>query len=442
MISSERPHADVLRDVVRRHKSGELIGIHSICSAHPQVLEACMAEVRASNDLLLIEATSNQVNQFGGYTGMSPAQFARYVRDLAATTGLGPDRLILGGDHLGPNAWRTEPAASAMEKACTMVRDYVHSGFHKIHLDASMRCSGDPGDTHSALPEETVAARAAELCAAAEEAHTAAARGGPSPAYVIGTEVPIPGGTREAGEAPAVTTPGAMRQTIAVTREAFRARDLQAAWERVIAVVVQPGVEFGDDFVFDYHPDGAASLSRAIEEEPNLVFEAHSTDYQRPESLRKLVVDHFAVLKVGPALTFAFREAVFALELIEREWLEGRSPVELSHLRRTLEQAMLEAPSNWKPYYHGDEDEQRLARGFSFSDRIRYYWPDPRVQAALTRLIANLSAGPIPAVLISQFLPRQFEAVREGTLASQPLEMVRHKVNEVTQTYARACGRR
>ena len=88
------------------------------------------------------------------------------------------------------------------------------------------------------------------------------------------------------------------------------------AWQRVVAVVVQPGVEFDHQRVFDFEPDKVRELS-AVVAESGLVFEAHSTDYQLQEGLRALVEDHWAVLKVGPGLTFALREALFALAAIE-----------------------------------------------------------------------------------------------------------------------------
>ncbi len=99
---------------------------------------------------------------------------------------LGAERLILGGDHLGPNPWRALPAAEAMQRAETMVAEYARAGFGKIHLDASMACGGDP----ERLSDEVVAERAARLCRAAESACGA----GVAPVYVIGTEVPVPGG--------------------------------------------------------------------------------------------------------------------------------------------------------------------------------------------------------------------------------------------------------
>ena len=40
---------------------------------------------------------------------------------------------------------------------------------------------------------------------------------------------------------------------------------------------------------------------------------------------------------------------------------------------------MLEEPHWWKKYYEGDPHAQRLARRYSYSDRVRYYWPDPEI---------------------------------------------------------------
>ncbi len=109
---------------------------------------------------MLIEATSNQVNQFGGYTGMTPADFREFVFTIADKVGFARERIILGGDHLGPNCWQQENADAAMEKSVELVKEYVRAGFSKIHLDASMSCAGDP----IPLAPETVAERAAVLC--------------------------------------------------------------------------------------------------------------------------------------------------------------------------------------------------------------------------------------------------------------------------------------
>ena len=427
-----------LQDILRAHKAGRPLGICSVCSAQRYVLEAAMAQAREDRSLLLIEATSNQVDQFGGYTGMTPADFVRYVRQLAVAQDFPWQQIVLGGDHLGPNVWQGEPAAAAMDKARAQIRAYVLAGFSKIHLDTSMRCADDPGKPHTPLDPRTVAARAAELCAAAEAARAEMAEHTPAPLYVIGTEVPIPGGAQETLEALQPSTVEDTAATIELTGQAFARQGLSDAWERVIALVVQPGVEFGDASVIGYDREKARPLSELIKQYDQLVYEAHSTDYQRPAALRQLVEDHFAILKVGPWLTFAFREAVFALAEIEREWLGGRKHLSLSNIRETLDAAMREHPRYWRQHYRGSASEIEFARKYSYSDRIRYYWPLPEVSRALDLLITNLAAYPAPLTLLSQYLPQQLAVLQEGRIANNPPELIRHKIREVLAVYAAA----
>ena len=428
-----------LFEVVRAQKRGEPRGLYSVCSANPFVLEAAMLQARADGSVVCIEATSNQVNPEGGYMGRTPADFARFVAERARDLDLPASRLLLGGDHLGPFPHQALNAATAMEKAREMVRQYVQAGFVKIHLDASMRLADDPPGP---LAPEVATQRTAELCVVAEAAAAGRPSGTPPPLYVVGTEVPVPGGEQEKAERLEVTRPADAEKTLALTRSAFVARGLEAAWERVVGLVVQPGVEFGDAVVFDYDRARAAELAAFIASRDGIVFEAHSTDYQTEAALRALVEDHFAILKVGPALTFAFREAVFALAEIEREWLGRRKGVALSNIRGVLEEVMLRSPGHWRGHYHGHPEEVRFARQWSLSDRIRYYWPLPPVEAALDRLLTNLSHHPPPSSLLSQYLPAQHAALGHGRIAADPGRLIHLKVMEVTAAYARACGAR
>lgn len=403
-------------------------GIYSVCSANHLVLEAAFVQAAEDNSPLLIEATCNQVNQEGGYTGLTPAEFRDYVHILARELHFPLERLILGGDHIGPNPWRSQPAATAMEKACAMVTAFVEAGFSKIHLDASMACKDDL----PILPGAVIADRAARLCEAAE----AAARGSVfDPVYVIGTEVPTPGGALEEMHL-AVTTPASLDETLKVHHEAFARRNLLAAWSRVIAVVVQPGVEFNEATIVDYIPEKALCLSKQILKKERVVYEAHSTDYQKTDSLRQLARDHFAILKVGPELTFAMREAIFALGRIEEEWI---AESQRSEIRSVIERKMIENPEHWKRYCHGSELQARAARAFSYSDRIRYYWPNSQVSASLARLIQNLVNSPAPMPLVAQYLPRQAAAIRDGVLSNEPGAIIRHRIRESLARYSSAC---
>ena len=422
--------------IVSAQKQGRPMGMYSICSANRFVLRAAVRKAGIDGTHLLIEATSNQVDQFGGYTGMTPEQFTGYVSEIAAEADFPVERIILGGDHLGPNAWRKEDAHAAMSKARELIHDYVAAGFTKIHLDASMACADD----RLPLADEIIADRSAELCGIAESTHAKKAVGIPAPVYVIGTEVPAPGGAQEEISGIKITAPQDVDRIISLTRNAFLTRGLHSAWERVIAVVVQPGVEFGVHSVVDYNREKAGQLSRKIESYDNLVYEAHSTDYQTGDALREMVEDHFAILKVGPWLTFAFREAVFALAHIEREWLADRKGVQLSNILNVIETVMSEDSKYWKKYYHGDETEISFARKYSYSDRIRYYWRYPNIQQLLGLMMKNLSIQPIPLTLISQYLPSQYDALREGRIQNVPADLIREKIIDVIDRYAFACG--
>lgn len=420
-----------LTKMVEQHKRGKANGIYAVCSAHPIVLEAAIRYAHANHTPLLIEATSNQVDQFGGYTGMTPADFRGFVCRLADSLDFSQDMLILGGDHLGPNRWQNLPAEQAMANADDLIKSYVAAGFKKIHLDCSMSCANDPVP----LTDEIVAERAARLAKVAEE--TCMAHFGESDlVYVIGTEVPVPGGAHETLTDLAVTTPDAARATLQAHYHAFEKHGLEGIWPRIIALVVQPGVEFDHTHIIDYQPQKAVALSKMVEDYDTLVFEAHSTDYQTPQSLRQLVIDHFAILKVGPALTFALREALFSLAAIEEELLPAKA---CSGLRHVLESVMLDRPEYWQSHYHGDGNARRLARGYSYSDRVRYYWPDSQIDEAFERLVRNLADDPIPLPLISQYLPLQYVKVREGDLSATPRELIINHIQDILQQYHCAC---
>jgi D-tagatose-bisphosphate aldolase class II non-catalytic subunit len=409
--------------------AGRRPGIVSVCSAHPMVIEAAFRHGLRREGPVLIEATCNQVNQDGGYTGMTPGDFRGFVEGIAKEVGFPLDRLLLGGDHLGPNPWTGLDADTAMEKAVTMIEAFAAAGFTKLHLDTSMSCAGDP----TPLPDEVIAERAARLAAAAER--SVEATGGTLPAYIIGTEVPVPGGASEALDHLEVTIPEDALRTVEIHRDAFSKLGLESAFERVTGVVVQPGVEFGNADVVEYAPAKARSLSAVLNDMPQFVFEAHSTDYQSPEALRQLVDDGFAILKVGPWLTFALREALYGLDSIVGILVPDS---DREALAASMERLMQEKPGNWRKYYHGTDAEQYIQRHYSFSDRIRYYWPDPTAQKAVSALLACLDGVHIPRPLISQYLGHLEPLVQSGSIRPVAKDLLLGSVTRILDIYGDA----
>lgn len=422
---------NTLLNLVQRHKAGENNGIYSVCSAHPLVIEAALTQALSDDSVLLIEATSNQVDQFGGYTGMTPVDFRNFVLSQAETLNFPTEKLILGGDHLGPNRWQHLSCKEAMDNADDLINAYVEAGFKKIHLDCSMPCADDP----IPLSDEIVAFRAARLACVAEKT-AITAFGSSDLVYVIGTEVPVPGGAAEELDELEVTSVEAAQKTIQCHQTAFEEAGVSSCWPRVVGLVVQPGVEFDHTGVIDYHPGKAQALSQVVNQYDHLIFEAHSTDYQTDKAYKALVKDHFAILKVGPALTFAMREGLFNLCDIEEEIVPKAY---CSNLKEQIEQKMCEAPEYWNKYYQGNESQQRFARCYSFSDRIRYYWPDQNIHNAQSKLFENLSRSGIPLPLLSQYMPEQFHAVREDQITVAPKVLIIEKIRQVLRSYAKAC---
>ena len=236
----------------------------------------------------------------------------------------------------------------AMAKAETLVRSYAEAGFAKIHLDASMACAGDPDP----LPPELIAGRAARLCRAAEAA-------GARPVYVIGTEVPVPGGAHETIEQLEVTrTEDLARDDRGASGRLRRGRVWTDVWPRVLAVVVQPGVEFGSAQVVDFVPERARALAAGDRADARpRVRGAFDRLPDRGGAARAGRRSISPSSRSGPGLTFALREALFALAAIEAELLPAD---ERSQLRETLEAAMLADPSHWQGHYHGTRGRAAL----------------------------------------------------------------------------------
>lgn len=422
----------MLLDLPKQHRAGHRVGIVSICSAHPLVIESALIAGRENRHAVLIEATCNQVNQDGGYTGMTPLGFRKFVEAIATRVGFDTARLILGGDHLGPNPWKHLPAAEAMEKSRTMISAFVGAGFTKLHLDTSMGCQSEP----IALPDAITAERAAFLAQAAESTLPAS---GDKPVYIIGTEVPVPGGALEALDHLQVTSSAAALNTIEVHRQAFAMRGLDDAFSRVVGIVVQPGVEFGNEEVIVYEPGKARALSAVLGQVPQFVFEAHSTDYQPEAALSALVADGFNILKVGPALTFVLREAIYGLDqvAIALGLLDSDKTVALA-----MEELMLREPQHWQKYYHGNDAALRTQRHFSYSDRIRYYWPHPDAVSAVGQLMTVLGDREIPMPLISQFLGTLQAAAAVDSQPTDARSLLLLSVRQQLDLYSRAVGMR
>ena len=409
-----------LQVMMENRRQGIRCGIPSYCTANELVLEIILRRAKMLGKPVLIEATANQVNQFGGYTGMLPKDFYQMVIKMAQAIDLPENMVILAGDHLGPLTWQKLPEAEAMANSYELVYQFARAGFTKIHLDTSMKVADDP---EGLLSTETIARRGACLYKAAMKGYEELKAEKPDairPVFIVGSEVPIPGGATEAEDTLAVTKPEAFLDTVNTYTRVWTEEGVGEGMKDVIAVVVQPGVEFGDEQVFDYNSDAAKDLCGMLKQYPGFCFEGHSTDYQTPQCLYNMVTDGIAILKVGPALTYGLREALFSLSLMEKELVPAE---ERANFIETLEEVMLANPGNWAKHYHGDEKQLALCRKYSYSDRARYYIGQPEVVAAMDKLFENLRKYTIPMNMLHQYMPMSYNKIRTGELALDPREL-------------------
>ena len=422
-----------LKQIVKAQKEGKAVGIYSCCSANEYVVKATLLRGKQDNSCVLIESTANQCDQYGGYTGMTPADFKKFVEGIAEEVGYDTAKLFLGGDHLGPLTFASKNEEEAMKESEDLIRAYVSAGFTKIHIDTSMRVADD--DPNARLSDETIARRGARLAKIAEETFAELQKACPDavePVYIVGSEVPIPGGQEggAAADCVQVTKPEDFKATLATFEKAFKDNGLDHAWSNVIGIVVQPGVEEKDAGCTEYDREKAVDLCAAIKDYDNIIFEGHSTDYQTKIKLRELVEDGIAILKVGPGLTFAMREALFALAYAEKELLGDKG----SRFMEVLDQTMLADPKYWQKHYVGTQEEIDLKRKYSFSDRCRYYMPEKAVAEARAKMIENLKDG-VPLNLLSQFMPIQYTKVREGLIENKPEALIIDRVCNTIDEY-------
>ena len=426
---------NALTKIVTIQKLGKAVGIYSACSANSFVIEAVLKKGLEDNSCVLIESTANQCDQFGGYTGMKPIDFKNYVYEIADKLGFDKNKIFLGGDHLGPLTWTSLNEKEAMANSEVLIDAYVSAGFTKIHVDTSMKVADD--DPNVRLSDETIARRGVHLVKVAENAYKKLLETNPDavePVYIVGSEVPIPGGSQAAvDEGVQVTKVEDFAATMNTFKDTFEKEGISDVWDRVLGIVVQPGVEEKDSGCTEYDRSKAVELAKAIRTIPDLVFEGHSTDYQTKIKLREMVEDGVAILKVGPGLTFAAREGLYALSFIEDEACKanGKTP---SNFREVLDAEMLKNDKHWKKHYHGTDAEIALKRKYSFSDRSRYYYTTDAVKAAIDTLLDNLKDG-CPLNLLSQFMPIQYTKVREGVLKNDPKELVLDRIGNTIDEY-------
>lgn len=401
----------VIENIFEGRKVGRYSGVTSFCIANPLAIKSVLMHAKQNIKPVLFEATSNQVNQNGGYTGMTPDMYRQCVQQIAVEIDYPVDKLLFGGDHLGPLPVCDLPAEEAMAFAKEMVRAYVMAGYEKIHLDTSMHLGDD--NHQEPLSKLVIASRGAQLMNVALQAFMKYKKIHPDaehPMFVIGSEVPPAGGQDAKAEVVEITSESHVNETMLAYKEAFNALGIIDSFKYVIGLVVQPGVEYGNHDVIHYDSLKSTELMKALNDYEKITYEGHSTDYQTRTALRNMVVDGVGIMKVGPAITMSLCEALLNLESIEKVLISDST--KCSRLSEVIDLVMSNSPGNWEKYYGGSIQDIQISRKYSLLNRMRYYLNDRDIQNSIQILLDNLQTEIIPPGMVRLYFPMQFRRLR------------------------------
>ncbi len=417
-----------LADTIRRHKSGDTVGVYSVCSAHPTVVEAAIMQAGADDVPVLIEATSNQVDQFGA----TPDASGRVPRPPSSASPTGADfprsRVVLGGDHLGPNRWQGETAAAAMEKADATHRRLRRAGYSKIYLDAAC-----PVPTTRQCSMTRPSRSAPHACCTSRRIR-ATQRRRPSDVRHRHRGTGSRAGPRDARR----SHPDAGRSCRATDRRAsgrVHPIRLDHVWPRVMALVVQPGVEFDHLQVIDYrrtaHRGATARPRHGTAPGVRGAFHRLSATPQIARARRRSL----AVLKVGPGLTFAMREALFGLAHIENQLPAAAVAVRPDRGRRTTNARQSRVLAGLlRP---GSADQQ-TAGGTATATGSRYTGPTTRSTPARRQLLDNSTGSASHCRESANSSPSVRPRPRRRTGPDRNA-LVIDRIRDAMRPYARAC---
>ena len=341
----------------------------SFCTANFDVIESIFYYCNINKLPCLIECTSNQVNQDGGYTSNTPKLFVNKINNLRKKIKLKQSQLFLGGDHLGPLPWKNNTNKIALKKSVKLINSFLNEKFDKIHVDTSIKCKND-----KSINNEIIFDRTCKILSS-----TIIKKKINDKFLVIGTEVPLSGSNDD--KKVIITSIKKIKIEALNFKNFLESLHLK---KKIFGLVIEPGMKYMNTSI--KKPIFTKFLhKKKFSKMNNFVFEAHSTDYQPKKILLKLVDNNFKFLKVGPELTFNYSRSLFFMNKIENKFFKNLT----SDIKKNILLSMKQNNTYWKEYYDKNNDLLFLN---SKLDRSRYYLNTKIVKNSLRILKNNINS--------------------------------------------------
>ena len=340
----------------------------SFCTSNIDVIESILFFCNIKKLPCLIESTSNQVNQHGGYTNKTPKMFVKEISSLRKKIKFDSKRLFLGGDHLGPLPWGKKNKNIAIKNSISLINDYLSENFCKIHVDTSIKCKND-----KFINSEIVFNRTSEILN-----NDSIKKKIKNRLLVVGTEVPLAGGGDNKNLIR--TSTKQIETEVFNFKKIFQKINLRNIF---FGLVIEPGMKYKHSKITKPNFTQFGN-KKNISKKNNFFYEAHSTDYQSKKILRQLVKNNFRFLKVGPELTYNYARSLFFMENIEKKKIKLKN----SNIKKTIFFSMLKNKKYWNGYYIKKKPELFLN---SKLDRMRYYFDTKEVKNSVGILRRNIN---------------------------------------------------
>lgn len=350
--------------------------LFAACPNSETVIKAALRSAKRANAPIKFAATLNQVDEDGGYTGLTQSEFVEMVKieaEAISYEGL----IIVALDHGGPwlkdqhsiENWSLEETMTAVKKSLEAAID---AGYDFLHIDPTVDKTLPPGEI---IPIERVAERTIELIKHAENHRRE--KGIAPLGYEVGTEE-VHGG---------LANLEVFDRFLSLLKEGLEKEGLSEVWP--ILIVGKVGTDLHTT-VFD--PEVAKTLAEKAAKYGSFI-KGHYTDYvENPE---EYPLSGMGAANVGPEFTEEEYNALTQLAQLEDKLKEEKLIARSSLILQVLEKEVYES-KRWQKWLKGEEKGKDLydlspsRQKWLIKTGCRYIWAQPRVVASRTLLYRNL----------------------------------------------------
>jgi len=361
--------------------------IFAACPNSLSVIRAALKSSKRCNAPIKFATTLNQVDLDGGYTGLTPSEFAgtihMHARNLDVTS-----PIIIAIDHGGPwlkDVHKTEkwPYFKTMSAVKESLEAALKAGYDLIHIDATVdiTLTGDKN-----INIEVVVERTLELLEHTENFRMK--NNYPRISYEVGTEE-VHGGLADLR---------VFSRFLKLLKEGLKQKGFPDIWP--CFVVGKVGTDL---HTTTFDPLVARQLTEIARSYGSLIKGHYSDNVTNPEAYPE---SGMGAANVGPEFTEVEYDALTGLEQIQQTLFADGKIVKPVAMKKILWESVIKS-GRWRKWLHPDENTDDFyansckRQEWLIKTGCRYIWENPEVLSARAGLYQNISIHGIdPASIV------------------------------------------